>query len=112
MTLYKEPFENIVGKGENAGNQHYLLFPQCFLPFPKHISIFYLTLGCRLQMLSIWTGLKFCGFVKSSFSQTIAHALVIPEILSCLISVQCFNTFRAKAWEEVDRTFNQSYTQV
>ena len=29
----KEAFENIVGKGENAGNQHFLLFPQCFLPF-------------------------------------------------------------------------------
>ena len=23
----------IVGKGENAGNQHFLLFPQCFLKF-------------------------------------------------------------------------------
>ena len=22
--------ENIAGKGENAGNQHFLLFPQCF----------------------------------------------------------------------------------
>ena len=22
--------ENIVEKGENAGNQHFLLFPQCF----------------------------------------------------------------------------------
>ena len=22
--------ENIVGKGESAGNQHFLLFPQCF----------------------------------------------------------------------------------
>ena len=22
--------ENIVGKDENAGNQHFLLFPQCF----------------------------------------------------------------------------------
>ena len=31
-TLTKRPFENIVGKGENAGNQHFLLFPQCFLP--------------------------------------------------------------------------------
>ena len=29
--LRKRPFENIVGKGENAGNQHFLLFPQCFL---------------------------------------------------------------------------------
>ena len=28
------PFENIVGKGENAGYQHFLLFPQYFLPLP------------------------------------------------------------------------------
>ena len=39
-TLYKEPFENIIGKGENAGDQHFLLFPQRFLSFPKQISIF------------------------------------------------------------------------
>ena len=30
----KEALENFVGKGENAGNQHFLLFPQCFLPIP------------------------------------------------------------------------------
>ena len=29
--------ENIDGKGENAGNQHFLLFPQCFLPSSKQI---------------------------------------------------------------------------
>ena len=29
-----------MGKGENAGNQHFLLSPQCFLPFPKQISAF------------------------------------------------------------------------
>ena len=27
-------FEKIVGKGENAGNQHFLLFPLCFLTSP------------------------------------------------------------------------------
>ena len=32
MTIGDKSFENIVGKGENAGNQHFLLFPQCFLP--------------------------------------------------------------------------------
>ena len=31
-TLRNRPFENIVGKGENAGNQHFLLFPQSLLP--------------------------------------------------------------------------------
>ena len=49
--LEKEAFENIAGKGENAGNQHFLLFPQCFLPFPKQSSIFQSNLICRLQML-------------------------------------------------------------
>ena len=38
-TLYKKPFENIVGKGENAGNQHFLIFTKCFLSVPKQIPI-------------------------------------------------------------------------
>ena len=33
-TLRRKALENTVGKGENAGNQDFLLFPQCFLPFP------------------------------------------------------------------------------
>ena len=28
----KKALENMVEKGENAGCQHFLLFPQCFLP--------------------------------------------------------------------------------
>ena len=32
-----KPFENIVGKEENAGNQHFLLFPHCFPPLPNQI---------------------------------------------------------------------------
>ena len=39
MTPKKEAFDNIVGTGENAGNQHYHLFPPCFLPIPKQILI-------------------------------------------------------------------------
>ena len=38
------PFEKIVGKGENAGNQHFLLFPYFFLLIPKRISAFKLHL--------------------------------------------------------------------
>ena len=34
--------ENIVGKGENAGYQHFLLFPQCF---QKALSPGSLTVG-------------------------------------------------------------------
>ena len=64
-TLTKRPFENILGKGENAGNQHFLLFPECFLPLPEEISIFQLHVFCRLQVHSHWTSLKNCRLVKS-----------------------------------------------
>ena len=33
----KMPFENIVGKEENGGNQHFLLFPQCFLSYETQL---------------------------------------------------------------------------
>ena len=36
----KEAFRKHLGKGENVGNQHFLLFPHCFLPIPKRISVF------------------------------------------------------------------------
>ena len=65
MTVKQRTFENSVGKGENAGNQHFLYFQQCFLPFPNQISIFHSRLFCRLQMLSILTELRFCRLVKS-----------------------------------------------
>ena len=32
-TLSNKPLKKIVGKGENAGNQHFLLFPQFFIPY-------------------------------------------------------------------------------
>ena len=65
MTVRKKPLENIVGKVENAGNQHFLLFPRCFLPFQCQISIVCSHLFCRLQMLSIWSCPKMCRLVKS-----------------------------------------------
>ena len=36
-TLKKEAFENIAGKEENAGDQHFLLFPQCLQLFQRQI---------------------------------------------------------------------------
>ena len=64
--MKKNPLENIVGIGENDSNQHFLLFPQCFLlPISQGISVFKLYLVCRLQMLSDWTSQKFCPLVKS-----------------------------------------------
>ena len=53
-----------MGKGENVGNQHFLLFPQFFLPFPKQIAIFQLNLICGLQMLLILDLSKNLSFGK------------------------------------------------
>ena len=33
--LVNQSFENNVGKGENARNEQFLLFPQCFLPIRR-----------------------------------------------------------------------------
>ena len=42
LTFKTKPFENIVGKGENAGNQHFLLFSQCFLSYQRRIRKFHI----------------------------------------------------------------------
>ena len=40
--MRQKTFENIVRKKKNASNQHFLLFPQCFLACWKQISDFHL----------------------------------------------------------------------
>ena len=58
-SLLQTTFENIVGKGEIARDEQFLLFPQCFLPYQKIIFEFHHVLKCRLQTLSIWDGRQF-----------------------------------------------------
>ena len=45
MILMEKTFENIVGKEENAGNQHFLLFQQSFLPDIRPIESGFLCSG-------------------------------------------------------------------
>ena len=59
-SLAKKPFENVVGKGENAGTQHFFLFPQRFLCYSRLTAPIQSHFNCRLLILSVWTGLKFC----------------------------------------------------
>ena len=47
----KKPFDTIVGKGENAGNQQFLLFPRYFPPREELSLQQYLL--CCVQMLLI-----------------------------------------------------------
>ena len=51
ITLTEKLLENNVGKGENGGNQHFVLSPQCLLPIPERISVFKSHFLCCLQML-------------------------------------------------------------
>ena len=51
MTLKKKHFENIVGKGENAGNQLFLPFQLCFIAVPKKNFFFKLHLFCFCKCL-------------------------------------------------------------
>ena len=49
--LRKKPLENIVGKGENAGNQHFVLFQQCFnlIKGRNHLSYTYFVVCICIQ---------------------------------------------------------------
>ena len=38
--MRKKLFENILEKGENADDQHFLLLPRCFLPYDRQIKCF------------------------------------------------------------------------
>ena len=60
----RRPWKTLEEKGENAGNQHFLIFPQCFLLYPREKLSLYPFLICRLQMLSIWLCPTFCRLEK------------------------------------------------
>ena len=61
-----------MGKGENAGKQHFLLFSQCFLPVPNRISDFQGTsIPSTANALNLdrSKNLSFCkGLIKSRLS--------------------------------------------
>ena len=67
-----QSFENTVGKGEIAHNEQFLLFPQCFVPILITFCHFHSIKNCRLQILSVWEGLKFVVWerVKSGLCGT------------------------------------------
>ena len=67
MCLPNKSFENIVGKGEIAINEQFLLFSQCFLPVWRAFCYFRQIQNCRLQALSIWKSLKFVAWERVDF---------------------------------------------
>ena len=59
---------NNEGKEENADNQHFLLFPQCFLPFKKQISVTLVLSSANTCTLNLdWSKfLLFCKELKKT----------------------------------------------
>ena len=57
--LHYKSFENTAGKGEIARDEHFLLFPQCFLTIRITCSHVHQISNCHLQTLSVWKSLKF-----------------------------------------------------
>ena len=52
-SLFLKKVENIVGKGENAGYQHFLLFPQCFQKVSFSSKV--------LKVWIVWERVNFAG---------------------------------------------------
>ena len=73
--------ENIVGKGENAENQHFLLFPQCFQ------NVFFFNVG-KSRDYSFPTMFSICFFFKivksrDSLIRSYVVEAIIQNVKSC-----------------------------
>ena len=53
--MVKRPLEKNVQKGENAGNQYFLLFPKCFLPYETQKSPFFVHLSSTDTLVDTYT---------------------------------------------------------
>ena len=65
MTLQRGSFENIIGKEENADDQHFLLCPHYFLSNQRHSLQLLQHLNCGLQ-LSVGARVHFCCLLTPS----------------------------------------------
>ena len=66
--------ENIVGKGENAGYQHFLLFPQCFQKVPLSDT---LKVGIVIELK--YHGLVGCIGVERHFNRE-GHVMSVTHM--------------------------------
>ena len=101
---YKQhkPFKNIVGKGKNAGNQHFLLFPTLFPTLPQTIFNFPVTFilssasafnldqsknllfGKGLTSLTILFNQPFENIMRQGENAENQHFLLFPTMCSTL----------------------------
>ena len=97
-TQKKKPFVNIVGKGENAGNQHFLLVPTMFSTHPKNNFCFEVPLilssenALNLKRSKI---LSFGKVVEKSTEKS-ARFLFTTSKLNSKIEYSCNTIFQAR----------------
>ena len=114
--------ENIVGKGENAGYQHFLLFPQCFQksfsygvvkgrdcvvrvnPFPNKP---YFSRVCSTSLLkTLWRNEKLLLTINFSFPHNVfyhleEHYTIIIKFKVVVCKLFHFGSLNFVVWERV-----------
>ena len=91
----KEAFGKHREKRRNCLCKQFLLFQQCFLLYQRQKSSFLLHLICRLQMLSIRFGSKFCrvGMGKKKKKKKKTRGSSAVRALASKLQVMTFLTF-------------------
>ena len=70
--------ENIVGKGENAGYQHFLLFPHCFQKFLLQGRKKSGLCGKKLIVLNLSGTIKILGVIKTDKTGCTVYTCHLP----------------------------------
>ena len=94
--------ENIVGKGENAGYQHFLLFPQCFQKA---------TFSGLLKVGIVWLRVNVVLNIISVISRKSMASAAIHAFLEFLLLILC-TIFFPSHWLFCHTTFAELETAV
>ena len=96
--LIKKPFEHIVGKGENADKQHFLLFLHVFYPSQKfHFSSSIILSSANAFNLNQFKNFSFGKELKNTSSY-------FYQVHNChLQTLSVWNSLKFVVWERVNR---------
>ena len=89
--------ENIVGKGENAGNQHFLLFPLCFLSEIIIGITFILSAANAVKSMEDDNNVTVCLVQMLVAGRTVSFKIrsrAVCRFVFCLLFTSCVMHFR------------------
>ena len=82
--MKQRPSENIMGKGENPVNQHFLCIPQCLLPSLK-------------QILFLQSCLRAYILAAIAFDLDQSKILMLGKLLTFYMTIPTFNDLEEEA---------------